>query len=98
MWVKSKFVLWQLRFYNLLTEQRMRKFTFLKYSFFENVLLLVILRNSLQTPSLDDIPLGNFTLSNSVILVEHIIMWRRGFEISLIDQYAGDTENKINRW
>ena len=28
------------------------------------------LRNSLQTPSLDDILLGNFTLPNPIILVE----------------------------
>ena len=33
MWVKSKFVLWQSR-YNLLTENRVRKFTFLKHSLF----------------------------------------------------------------
>ena len=98
MWIKSKFVLWQPRFNNLLTEQRIKKFTFLKYSFFENVLLLLIWRNSLQTPPLDDILLVNFTLSNSVILVEHIIMWRRGFEIFLIDHYGGDTGNKKNHW
>ena len=38
--------------------------------FSEYVLLLSISRNPLQKPSIDDIPLGNFTLSNSIILVE----------------------------
>ena len=64
--MKSKFVLWQPRYYDLLTEEE--TFTFLKYLFFsENVLLLSISINSLQTLSLDDILLGNFTLSNSII-------------------------------
>ena len=71
-----------------------RKFTFLKYSFFENVLLLLISRNSLQTPSLGDTLFGNFTLSNSVISVKDLIRWKRGFEIFLIDHYAGDIGNK----
>ena len=34
MWVKSKFVLWQSRYYNLLTAKNKKKITFLKYSFF----------------------------------------------------------------
>ena len=34
MWVQSKFFLLRPGYYNLLTEKRMRKFTFLKYSFF----------------------------------------------------------------
>ena len=64
--MKSKFVLWQPRYYDLLTEEE--TFKFLKYLFFsENVLLLSISINSLQTLSLDDILLGNFTLSNSII-------------------------------
>ena len=64
--MKSKFVLWQPRYYDLLTEEE--TFTFLKYLFFsENVLLLSISINSLQTLSLDDILLGNFTSSNSII-------------------------------
>ena len=83
-------------------KKRIRKFTFLKYSFiffylfffFFNVLLLSILRNSLQTPSLDDILLGKFTLSNSAILVEDLIRWKRGFEIFLIKHGAGDIKNK----
>ena len=60
----------------------------------ENVLLLSISSNSLQTPSLDDILLGNFTLSNSAILVEDLIRWKRGFEIFLIKHGAGDIKNK----
>ena len=38
----------------------------------------------------------NFTLSNSIILVEDLIKWKRGFEIFLIDHYAGDIGNKNN--
>ena len=59
-------------------EKMLRKFTFLKYSFFffEKVLLLSISRNSLQAPSFDDILLGNFVLSNSIIFVEGIIQWK----------------------
>ena len=30
-----------------------------------------------------------FTLSNSIILVEDLIRWKRGFEIFLIDRYDG---------
>ena len=64
--MKSKFVLWQPRYYDLPTEEE--TFTFLKYLFFsENVLLLSISINSLQTLSLDDILLEDFALSNSVI-------------------------------
>ena len=67
----------------------MRKFKLLKYPFFENVLLycqeiiykIYISRNSLQIPSLDEILLGNFKLSNSVILVEDVTRSKRGFEI-----------------
>ena len=69
----------------------------MKYSFFfENVdsFLLPISRTSLQTPSLDDIRLGNFTLSNSIILVEDLIRGERGFEIFLLDHYAGDIGNE----
>ena len=33
---------------------------------------MLISRNSLQAPSLDDILLGNFTLSNSITLVEDL--------------------------
>ena len=69
----------------------------MKYSFFfENVdsFLLPISRTSLQTPSLDDIHLGNFTLSNSIILVEDLIRGERGFEIFLLDHYAGDIGNE----
>ena len=36
----------------------------------------------------------NFTLSDSIILVEHLIRWKRDLEIILIDHYAGDNGNK----
>ena len=68
-----------------------RAYKFLKHSLSENVLLLSISRSSLQTPSLDDILLEN--LSNSIIPVKELIRLRNGFEIFLIDHYAGDIEN-----
>ena len=37
---------------------------------------------------------GNFTLSNSVILVEDQIGWKKGHEIFLIDACAGNIGNK----
>ena len=52
-----------------------------------------ISRNSLETPSLNYIFLGNFILSNSIILVEDIIRWNRGFEIFSIDRYDGKIGN-----
>ena len=77
--VKSKFVLWQPFYYNWL-KKIVIKFTFLKYSFFENVLYLSITRYSLQTPSLDNILLGNFPFSNSFVSVKVLLRWKRGFK------------------
>ena len=74
-----------------MTEKSIRKFEVL--IFFEDLPLLSIFRNSLQTPSLDYIFLGNFTLPNSIILVEGLVRSNRGFEIILIDHYAGDIGN-----
>ena len=62
-------------------KKRIRKFTFLKYSFF-------------WKSALDDIILENFTLPNSTNLVEDLIRWKKGFETFLIDHYAGDIGNK----
>ena len=53
-----------------------------------------ILKNYHQTLSLDDILLGNFTLPNSIILMEDWIRWKRGFETFLIEHCAGDIGNK----
>ena len=53
-----------------------------------------ISRNSLEAPSLKDIFLGNFTLSNLIILVEDLIRWDRDFKIFLIDRYDGKIRNK----
>ena len=41
-------------------------------------------------PSLDNILLGSFTLSNSIILVEveYLTSWKRRFEMLLSDHYA----------
>ena len=72
-----------------MTEKKYKKIHVFELVFFENLLLLLFSKNSLQTPSLDDILLGNFTLSNSIILVEDLIRPKRGFEI-----YPYDIENK----
>ena len=71
--------MWQSRYYNLLTEKKDKK--------------ILISGNSLQTLSLADILLGNFTLPNSIILVEEKKR-KRGFEIFLIDHYHGDIRQK----
>ena len=44
-------------------------------------MLLSISRNSLQTPSLDEILFESFTLPNSNISVKVMIRWKRSFEI-----------------
>ena len=75
MWVRGKFVLCQRRFYNLLTKDKYHVFevliffmycifyvlffTHFFYLFFQ---VLSVSRNSLQTPSLDETFLRNFTL------------------------------------
>ena len=72
---------------NLLTEKIDKKIhDFEVLVFFENLLLLSITESSLQTSCWDDIILGNFTLPNSISLVENLIRWKRGFEIFLIDR------------
>ena len=83
MWTKSKFVLWQPHYYNSLTDKKDNKI-----NFFEVITFF-------KTPSLDYILLGNFILSNSIILLEDLVRWKRGFEIFLIGQNAGDIGNKI---
>ena len=45
-WLKSKFIFWQPRYNNLLTEKKIaRKFTFLKHSFFWKHIITVNLKN-----------------------------------------------------
>ena len=87
MWMKCKFALCQPGYYNLLTEKNIRKFMFLKYSFFWR--RTSISRNSLEAPLLNNIFFGNFTLSNSIILVEDLKRWNRGFWLNI---------NKINKY
>ena len=55
-------------------------------NFFEDVPLLSIWRHFLQATSLDDTFCGNFTLSYSIILVEDLIRWNKGFETFWIDR------------
>ena len=94
-WLKCKFVLWQSRYYKLLTKKRDKKIhVFWSIHFFENVLLHSIPRNYLQIASFDYKLLGNFTWSKSIILVKNLIRWKRDFEIFLIDHHAGDIGNK----
>ena len=54
----------------------------------------VNLNNFLRITSSGNIVEGNFTWRNSIILVEDLTMWKGGFEIFLIDCYAGDIRNK----
>ena len=76
-------------------EKKIRNWRFWNTDFlFENVLLQLISKYSLQTPSLDNILLGNFKFSNSVIFVKDLIRWMRGFEMFLTDHYTGDSANK----
>ena len=69
---------------------------FLEYSFFWKRTTTDNSWNSLPTPSLDGILLEKytFTMSNSIILVEDLVKWKRFFEIFLIDHCAGDIGNK----
>ena len=76
-------------YHNLLTEENHKKIHVLEVLIYFKTYL-----NSLQTPSLDGILLGNFTLSNSIILVEEFIKWKRCPELFLIDYCAGDIRNK----
>ena len=78
-----------------MTEKKEKKIhVFEVIIFFENVALLSISRSSLETLSLEDLFFINFTLSNSDILVEDVIRWKRCFGIFLIDHSAGDIGNK----
>ena len=94
MWVKSTFFVFDHVIITYSLKKNIRKFRFWSNHFFEDVPLLSISRNSLQTPSLDDIFLRNWTLSNSIILLEDLIRWNRRFAIFLIGHYAGDMRNK----
>ena len=71
----------------------MNKKEYKKIHIFEAI-SIVNLKNFLQTPSLDDKFCGNLTFSNSIIFVEDLIRWNKGFEIFLIDHYAGENPNK----
>ena len=66
----------------------------MKYSFFWKRIVSANLKKFLQTTSVGDMLLENFTLSNSTILLEDLMKWKRYFEMLLIDYYAGDIENK----
>ena len=65
-------------------------FLFCFLFFLENVLLESISVSSLQILSLENILLGYFTLSSSMISMEDLIRLTKGAETFLIDHYAGD--------
>ena len=95
MWVKSKFVLRQPRYYNLLTEKMIRESTALKYSFFRKRIITVTVKKLLSNTIFRWYILKYFQLlANSVILVKDWIKLKRGFEIFLIDPCAADFGNK----
>ena len=78
--------LWMYNNYVNITDwlkKRVRKFTFLKHSFFWKHTVFVNLKkfssNDIFTSS-DDILAGNFAWSNSIILVEDQIRWKRGLK------------------
>ena len=78
LWKNSTTWLMRFRFENSTVDTRYLRFWSSHY--LEKILLLSISRNYLQTPSSDDILLGNVTWSNSVILVEYLIRWKRGLK------------------
>ena len=95
MWVKSKFVLRQPRYYNLLTEKMIRESTALKYSFFRKRIITVTVKKLLSNTIFRWYILKYFQLlANSVILVKDWIKLKRGFEKFLIDPCAADFGNK----
>ena len=75
-------------------KKRIRRFTVLEDSFLFKRTATVNLTKFKKPPSLYNIHLGNFTLSDSVILMEYLIRCDRGFEIFLIDHFTGDIGNK----
>ena len=64
-------------------KKRIRKFMFLKYSFFwKRTVILSFSRNYLQMPSSYDILMGNWIYIVKLnFLVEDLTRWKRGFEI-----------------
>ena len=63
MWVKSKFVLWQPRYYNLLTVKNNKKLTFLKYFFFWELAGTVSLKKIFSNTILRSCAFGKFYIA-----------------------------------
>ena len=87
MWMKSKFVLWQPRYYDLLTEEN--TFTLLKYSFFFWKCTVNLNKFSSNT-IFRWCTFGKFY----IIKFNYFGEGARGFELFLIDHFAGDIVNK----
>ena len=79
--VKNKFVLWQTRFYNLLTEEKDKKI-----HIFE---IFIFLKKCFRWYTF-----GKFYIAKFKISVKDLIKYKRGFEMFFIDHYAGDIGNK----
>ena len=92
MWVKNKFVLWQPRFYNLLTEEKDKKFTFLKYSDFWKRFITVNLKKFSLYTIFRWYTVGKFYM----VKFNYFSGRSRCFEILLIDHFVGDIRNKIS--
>ena len=80
MWVKSKFALWQPRYYNLLTVKNNKKihvFEVLIFFIFWKLTGTVSLKKFASNTILilTSCTFQKFTLSNSIILVEDLITW-----------------------
>ena len=93
LWKNSKTWLMRFRFENSTIDTRYLRFWSSNY--LEITLLPSISRNSLQTPSSDDILFGNVTWSTSVILVEYLIRWKRGLKHFLLNIIWVIFETKI---
>ena len=85
LWVKSKFVLWQTRYYNWLKKKNNKRiYVFEALIIWKRSVTVNLKKFSLNTA---------FTLSNSINSMKDLIGWKRGFAIFLIDHYAGDIGN-----
>ena len=90
LWVKSKFVLWQPRYYNLLTKTIIRRFTFLKCLFSWKLTGIFNLKKSSSSTIFRWCTFGKLYIAKFNYCSGRPKRLKRGFEIFLIDHYAGD--------
>ena len=94
MWVKRKFVLWQHRYNNLLTEKQSKKVYVSEAISFWKYAVIVNLNKFSSNTTFRWYFRGKCTWSNSIFLVEDLISWKRGYDVFWIDYYAGNIGNK----